>query len=388
MTNAEVISQFATNAYGRLNAEWVRRRASMPKADRLILLGAMILMALGTIMVLSSSVMLAERRFGAPGFFWKRQLIWWGVAAAIMILVSRIDYRRLRKWILPGLIIAFALLGIVLFASPVNEARRWIPLGPIRIQPSEIFRLVIIMFTAAFFARQAERIENPLQWWPMLAVLGAGSGLIMLQPEFSALLTMWATVGLMVIAAGARWRHTLPVLGVAVTAALIIVFGFEYKKARVDDWREGLMTNTGGSYQVRQSKIALGSGGLVGQGLGRGRAKMLYLPEPHTDFILASIGEELGLLGLTAVFGIVMMMIFRGWKVATRAPDRFGYLLVVGIAGSLLVNAGLNAAVVTGVSPATGLPFPFVSYGGSSLLATAAAWGIVLNVSRFRSSPW
>jgi cell division protein FtsW len=115
---------------------------------------------------------------------------------------------------------------------------------------------------------------------------------------------------------------------------------------------------------------------------------MLYLPEPHTDFILASIGEELGLVGLTSVFSVVMLMIFRGWKVATRAPDRFGYLLVVGIAGSLLINAGLNTAVVTGVAPATGLPFPFVSYGGSSLLSTAAAWGIVLNVSRFRSSPW
>lgn len=388
MTGSQVLSQFATNAYGRVSAEWVKRKAAMPRSDRIILLCAMILMALGTIMVLSSSVMLAERRFGAPGFFWKRQLIWWGIAAAVMIFVSRIDYRRFRKWIIPGVLGAFTLLGLVFLAEPVNEARRWIPLGPVRIQPSEIFRVVVVMFTAAFFARKAERIEHPLQWWPLFLILGAGCLLLMLQPEFSAVLTLLATVGIMVVAAGARWRHILPTLAVAVGVALIVVFGFEYKKTRIDDWEAGLMTNTGGSYQVRQSKIALGSGGFLGQGLGRGRAKMLYLPEPHTDFILASIGEELGLLGLTIVLGIVLVMVFRGWKVATRAPDRFGYLMVVGIAGSLFINAGLNAAVVTGVSPATGLPFPFVSYGGSSLLTTAAAWGIVLNVSRFRSSPW
>jgi cell division protein FtsW len=127
---------------------------------------------------------------------------------------------------------------------------------------------------------------------------------------------------------------------------------------------------------------------LFGQGLGKGRAKMLFLPEPHTDFIMASIGEELGLAGVTGVLALIAVMILRGWKAAARAPDRFGYFLVIGIGGSLMVNAGLNAAVATGLLPATGLPFPFVSYGGSSLLATAASWGIVLNVSRFRASQW
>jgi cell division protein FtsW len=359
----------------------------MPKADRWIWMAAMALMALGSVMVLSSSVMLAERRYDAPGFFWKRQLIWWGLATVLMLSFSRFDYRRLRK--LAPLLLAVGFLGLiaVLFAAPVNGAHRWFSLGWFSLQPFEAFRLALIVYTAAFLAKRGEEVVHLRRWIPLAIVLAIASGLLLLEPEFSGVLTMWATVGIMLVAAGARWRHLFPAVVVAALTAVILVFGFGYKKARVLDWEKGL-TSTGGSYQVQQSKVALGSGGLIGKGLGNGRSKMLYLPEPHTDFILASVGEELGLAGLTGVLIAFAVMVFRGWKVATRAPDRFGYLLVMGVGASLLVNAGLNAAVVTGLSPATGLPLPFVSYGGSSLLCTAAAWGIVLNVSRFRAASW
>jgi len=362
-------------------------RAAMPKADRWIWMAAMALMALGSVMVLSSSVMLAERRYNSPGFFWKRQLIWWGLATVLMLILSRFEYRRLKK---PApLLLGAGFLGliIVLFAEPVNGAHRWLSLKWFNLQPLEAFRLALIVYAAAFLAKRGEELIHLRRWIPLIVVLAVATGLLLLEPEFSGVLTIWATVGIMLIAAGARWRHLLPAVLVAVLAAVILVFGFGYKKARVLDWENGL-TSTGGSYQVQQSKIALGSGGLLGKGLGNGRSKMLYLPEPHTDFILASVGEELGLAGLTGVLIAFAVLIFRGWKVATRAPDRFGYLLVMGCGASLLVNAGLNAAVVTGLSPATGLPLPFVSYGGSSLLCTAAAWGIVLNVSRFRATPW
>jgi cell division protein FtsW len=358
----------------------------MPKADRWIWLSAMALMAIGTVMVLSSSVMLAERKFGTPGFFWTRQLIWWGLATVTMFALSRCDHRWFKKLRVPILLATFVLLIWVLRTEPVNGACRWISLGFFRVQPSELFRLAMILYAAGYLARRGDDVRSPLKLLALLGVLGAGTFLLLKQPELSGALTLWATIGIILVAAGVRWRYLLTAVVLAGVVASVMVFGLGYKKDRIDEWKEGLW-GPGGSYQVQQSKIALGSGGLLGQGLGRGRAKMLYLPEPHTDFILASIGEELGLLGLTGVLALVAVLVFRGWRVATRAPDRFGYLVVIGVGGSLLVNAGLNAAVVTGLLPATGLPFPFVSYGGSSLVTTAAAWGIVLNVSRYRVSP-
>ncbi len=362
-------------------------RVAMPKADRWIWMATMALMGLGTVMVLSASVMLAEKRYGAPGFFWKRQVVWWALAALLMLALSRLDYRRLRKSAPALLLVGLTGLIIVLFSPPVNGAHRWIPLGWFNLQPFEAFRLTLILYAAAFLAKRGDELTNLKRWIPLMVVLVIASGLLLLEPEFSGVLTTWATIGIMLIAAGARWRHLMPAVVVGVLAAVILVFGLGYKKARVDDWENGL-SSTGGSYQVQQSKIAIGSGGLIGKGLGNGRAKMLYLPEPHTDFILATVGEELGLAGMTGVLLAFAVLVFRGWKVASRAPDRFGYLLVMGFGGSLLVNAGLNAAVVTGISPATGLPLPFVSYGGSSLLCTAVAWGVVLNVSRFREASW
>ncbi len=384
---SQAIPNFGASALGKFRTRTEPRGATMPGIDRWLWLSAMGLMAIGTIMVLSSSVMLAERDFGAPGYFWKRQLLWWGLATLTMFAMSRIDHRWFKKVRVPLLATGFALLVVVLFMEPVNGARRWIELGPFRFQPAEFFRLAMVMYAAGYLAKRGEEITSPVKLLPLIAVLSAGSLLLMKQPEFSGVLTMWAIIGIMLFAAGARWLHMLSAVALAALVGCIFVFGMGYKTGRVDEWRAGLIGD-GGSYQVQQSKIAIGSGGWIGTGLGKGRAKMLFLPEPHTDFILASIGEELGLVGLTGVLALVAIMVFRGWRVSTRAPDRFGYLLVIGIGGSLLVNAGLNAAVVTGLLPATGLPFPFVSYGGSSLLATAAAWGIVLNVSRFRASQW
>lgn len=383
--SSQAVSSFGATALGKYRRRSELRGVSMPGIDRWLWLSAMGLMAIGTIMVLSSSVMLAERDFGAPGYFWKRQLIWWGLATLVMFALSRIDHRWFKKIRVPFLATGFVFLVVVLYMEPVNGARRWFELGPFRFQPAEFFRLAMIMYAAGYLAKRGEDIEKPVKLLPLIGILAAGSILLMKQPEFSGVLVLWAIVGIMLFAAGVRWLHMITAVTLAAVVACVFVFGLGYKKARVQEWEAGLFGD-GGSYQVQQSKIAIGSGGLIGTGLGKGRAKMLFLPEPHTDFILASIGEELGLIGLTGVLFLVAIMVFRGWRVATRAPDRFGYLMVIGIGGSLLVNAGLNAAVVTGLLPATGLPFPFVSYGGSSLLATAAAWGIVLNVSRFRAS--
>jgi cell division protein FtsW len=385
MTNPAAIAHNILDLFSPARAGRTRGSAKVPPADRWIWFAAMFLMALGSVMVLSSSVMLADRKFGSPGFFWTRQLIWWGMATAILIGASRIDHRKIRAWAPLLLLIGFGLLVTARLLPPIKGVHRWIDLGPFRLQPAEVFRLAFVVYAAAFLAKRGELIASWKSWIVLVVILGTGSVLLISLPEFSAALTLWGTSGLLLIAAGVRWRHLIPGFGLAVLAAVIVVYGLGYKKARVDEWRAGL-TVTDGMYQVRQSKIALGSGGLVGQGLGQGRAKMSYLPEPHTDFILSSIGEELGFVGVTCVWMAFGLLVYRGWRAAMRAPDRFGYLLCIGIGGSLFVNAALNASVAMGLSPVTGLPLPLVSYGGSSLLCTAAGWGIVLNVSRFRLS--
>jgi len=358
---------------------------SLPPPDRLIGAAAMGLMALGTVMVLSSSVMLAERQFGTPAFFWTRQLLWWGLATALLFGLSRIDYHRWQTLAPLLMLVGLAGLVIVLFVPSIKGVNRWIPLGPFNWQPAEGFRLAFIVYAAAYLAKRGDSVTSLKRWLPLAVVLAACSVLLMLEPELSTILTVCATAAIMLVAAGVRWRHVLPGLAAAVVAVVLVVFVMEYKTQRVTDWHAGL-TVTGGSYQVRQSKIALGSGGVLGEGLGHGRAKMLYLPEPHTDFIIASVGEELGFVGVSAVMAALGLLVLRGWRVATRAPDRFGYLLCIGVGGALFVNAALNLGVATGLLPATGLPLPFVSYGGSSLLTTAAGWGIVLNVSRHQSA--
>lgn len=354
-----------------------------PPVDRTIWICVTALMALGTVMVLSSSVILAERKFGTPAFFWGRQLMWWGLASVLMIVVSRIDHRRFRP-LAPAILLS-ALVGliVVLWLPSIRGVHRWIPLGFFSWQPAEGFRLAFIVYAAAYLAKRGTNITQLKSWIPLAIILGVCSVLLILEPALSMVITMCATAALMLVAAGARWRHLLPGALIGVCAVVFVVYGLEYKTQRVTDWERGL-TVTDGSYQVRQSKMALGSGGMFGDGLGSGRAKMLYLPEPHTDFIIASIGEELGFIGVSAVLAALALLVWRGWRVAMIAPDRFGYLLCIGIGGSLFINAALNLSVATGLSPATGLPLPFVSYGGSSLLMTAAGWGIVLNVSSFR----
>jgi len=363
-------------------------RPGWPPADRLIWFASMALMALGTVMILSSSVILAERKFGTPGFFWGRQLLWWALATVTLVTVSRIDHRRWQP--LAPVLMLGALIGlvVVLLVPPIKGVNRWIPLGPFNWQPAEGFRLGFVVYAAAYLAKRGPDVRSFRKLVPLLVILATCSVLLVMEPELSSVLAVGATAILMLIAAGMRWRHLLPGIAVAVISVLTVIYGFDYKTQRITDWERGL-TVTDGSYQVRQSKIALGTGGIIGSGLGNGRAKMLYLPEPHTDFIVASVGEELGFIGFSAVLAALGLLIWRSWKVALVAPDRFGYLLCIGIGGSLFVNAALNLGVATGLLPATGLPLPLVSYGGSSLLMTAAGWGMVLNVSRFgRRSGW
>ncbi len=213
-------------------------------------------------------------------------------------------------------------------------------------------------------------------------MLGAGFVLVLLEPDLGTMIVTFMTAVGVFYLAGARLKHLFTAAAPAVTTAAFVVFGLGYKKARVIDYLASLADPTAGSYQSTQAALTLGAGGLFGTGLGDGRQKLFFLPYPHTDFIFAAIGEEIGLIGLLIILGLFAYMLLRGFKIAAAQPDRFGFLLASGVVLSLFINIAINVGVVTSLLPVTGLPLPLISYGGSSLLISSAAIGVLLNLSR------
>ncbi len=343
---------------------------------------AVTLMTAGTFFVLSASAILASDKFAASGFFWIRQVVWWVAGLIALYSVSRLDYRRL-YWLAPVLLaVGFALLIAVLWAEPVRQAKRWLHLGSFGFQPSEFFRLAYIGFLAFSLARRKEKLRREVTLIPYALILIAATVLLMLEPNFSAVLVLWGITVLVFLVAGVRKRVVFGGVLLAVAAAVLIVFQFGYKRDRVENYLSMVADPTNGCYQVSQAAIAMGSGGVLGRGLGSGWGKMHYVPDPHTDFIYASIAEEIGFMGAATILLLYFSMIWRGFSTSARAPDRFAMLLAAGITASLSVRVFMNIGVVLGLVPTTGLPLPLVSYGGSSLLFTTVAIGILLAVSR------
>jgi cell division protein FtsW len=256
-------------------------------------------------------------------------------------------------------------------------------LGPLTLQPSELFRFLMIVYLAFSLAnprRDITQLKDLLI--PYVPILAVGLGLIMLEPDLGTTLVLVVTAAGIFFLAGARLRHLLYAAAPAALAGMVMVFGLGYKKARVLDYLSAIRDPLAGGYQVKQAALTLGSGGLFGVGLGDGRQKLFFLPYPHTDFIFASIGEEVGFIGLMVVLAGLAFIIIRGLKIAAHQPDRFGYLLAAGMTWSLFVNIAINIGVVTALLPVTGLALPFLSYGGSSLLISSACIGVLLNLSR------
>lgn len=351
--------------------------------DQIILWVATALLGFGAVLVFSASSHLAQTIFDRPLLFFVKQSVFFFVGVGVLIGVSRVPYtfwqRTYKLWLLLGVV----LLVAVLFAPEVRGARRWLSIGPFGLQPAEVFRFGVILFMAATLSRR--RRQEPTfkrHTLPHLVLLGIGSVFLMLQPDFGSVLLLAATVFSMLYVAGTPLRHltltTLP----AVALAVLVVFGFGYKRHRLDNYVEGLRDPLEAGYQVKQALIFMGDGGLFGKGLGGGNAKFLHVPDAHTDFILASIGEELGFVALVLMLTAYVLLLLRGLRIAARAPDRFASLLVAGLMISLGLQAALNIGVVLGLVPPTGLPLPLLSYGGSSVLFTTTALAIVLNVSR------
>lgn len=346
----------------------------------------MILLSFGLIMVFSASSASAFYTYGDSYFFVKRQLMWAGLGLFAMFFMASFDYRRLRTLSLPLLLISIFLLILVLVVGvKVNGARRWLGVGGLTIQPSEVAKLTIIIFFSSSLAKGKDRLKYFFGGLlPYLMVLGIVIGLVILEPHMSGTVVIFAVGIILLFVAGAKIFHfillALPVIPAFIYAIITSDYRMERITAFMNPWKDPL----GNGYQIIQSLYAIGSGGLFGLGLGRSRQKFLYIPEPHNDFIFSIICEELGFVGATTVLILFLILIWRGIKIAFKAPDTFGSLLAIGITSLIAVQVLINVAVVTSSMPVTGMPLPFFSAGGSSLLFIMIGMGIVLNISRYQ----
>ena len=345
-----------------------------------------VLNMIGLVMILSASSVEALRDHGSSWLYFNRQLIWVGGGAVVFLVSTRIDFRVWRRLAVPLLALSGVLLFLVLIPGvgiSVYGSSRWLGFGQLRMQPSELAKLALLIFSADLLARRAGRIaDTRLTLRPVLAVLGVVVLLLMKQPDLGTTLVTGSIVFAVLFVAGIPLVPMTTVAAVGAAGVLFLSLSADYRRARVtaflDPWADPL--NTG--YQSLQSMVGLASGGIFGLGLGASRAKWGFLPNAHTDFIFAIIGEELGLLGAALVVGLFCALGWVGVRIALRAPDRFGMLMAAGITTWFMVQAFVNIGAVIAVLPITGVPLPFVSFGGSSLLVSMAAAGMLANIAR------
>ncbi len=356
--------------------------------DFILFLTVLVLLSVGVTMVFSSTLWFATLPpFNDTFFFVRRQLIWAFIGLAAMVIMMNYDYWRLKKWAGWFLLAGLVLLGAVLIPGVgVSRlgAQRWLNLGPVSFQPSELVKLCLVIFTAYGLSRRLNRIQN---FWtgaaPFLFLGAFAAGLVLLQPDLGTAVTLLGIVFLMVFAAGARIDQ-LVLIGLLGLGAIGVAISHEpYRLRRFLAFLDPEKDPQGAGWHILNSLMSLGSGGLFGAGLGQGHSKYLWVPERHTDFIFAIIGEELGFIGATFVIFLFILFIWRGLKIAISSPDSFGLLLATGIVGGIAIQAIINIGVVTSTLPITGITLPFISFGGSSLVFTLAGVGILLNISRY-----
>jgi len=339
----------------------------------------------GLFMVGSSSCYLAMEMGQDPSTFLWKHLLHLTLGVCALFLTLSFPYQRLADRRLLTLLIAgcFVALVLVLFMPEAGGARRWFPVGPLKFQPSEFAKLAVVLFMASMLARKEERVN---ELWavpvPCLGVTVAAAFLVFIEPDLGSAVMLVLVASVMIFAAGLSWRYVSLAAGAGAVAFAAAVFVEPYRLRRVLSFLDPTRDVHGASFQLNQSLIALGNGGLTGAGLGHGHQKAFYLPAAHTDFIFSVIGEELGLVGTGLLLLAFVVIFWRGMRAAVRAPDRFGFYLALGVTNLLVLQALINMCVCLGMLPTKGLPLPFISYGGSSLLASMAAVGLLLNVSK------
>jgi cell division protein FtsW len=356
--------------------------------QRLLVLVTLALVAFGLVMVYSATSAAAALGNGDPITFLKRQGVYALLGVALLVVASRFDHRQLLN-LAPALVLtALVLCAAVLVVAPeINGARRWLTLGPMTFQPSELAKLALLVWAAAYLARNgAPRTLGEL-WKPIGMLTGLFAALIVIEPDLGTTIALVLMVGGMLVVAGVPGRTLAAAGTLAAFAGLVAIWIEPYRRARVFSFLDPWADPQDSGFQTVQALLGLGSGGLTGKGLGEGVQKINYLPEQQTDMILAVIGEELGLIGTTAVIVAFAVFAFVGLKIALRCRDPFGKLLAAGITSLVCGQAAVNLAAVLGVAPLTGIPLPFVSYGGSSLVVLLASVGILLNIAGDERAP-
>jgi cell division protein FtsW len=352
------------------------------KYDYLLIIVMAALLIVGLMMVYSATFALGYQLYGQPGYFLLRQALWMCLGLMAMIIAARIEYHTWRKWSILIMAGALLLLGLVLFiGSDRFGGQRWLLKGSV--QPGELSKLAVIIYIADWLSSKGARIRRVTYGLvPFAILLGFVTGLIMLQPDLStAALIVVTAIAMFFIAGGDLWQMIASgILGG--TTFVLLVTQSEYRLARITSFLNPAGDQLGSNYQIRQILIALGSGGITGLGLGASRQKFGYIPASHTDGIFAILGEELGLIGCLVVIALFALLAYRGFRISMAAPDAFGTVLAAGITFSLVFQALINIAVVTATAPVSGIPLPFISFGGSSLVVSMAGVGLLLAISR------
>lgn len=357
--------------------------------DRWLLLTTISLIMVGVLIVFDASYARSALSAGTnhnPFFYLIQQGKWAGLSLVTLLAAMQFPYERLRAW--SGKLLAisgFLVFAVLIIGIEVNGSRRWLGFGPIRFQPSELAKIALVIGIAAYSDWCRQKIRHPRWFAPPVAAMLVIGGLVA-KEDLGTAISLVVTCFAMLFLAGARPAHMGALVGLGLLAGLLLIAVEPYRMERIRAWFDPWGQYDGSGYQPVHGLVALGSGGVFGQGIARGTQKFLYLPAEHTDYIFATIGEELGLIGCVGLLLAFGMLVLRGLTVAHRARDWFGSLLASGLTLMLAVQAMLNVAVVTGTVPATGVPLPFISYGGSSLLFTTLAVGIILNISQNRQA--
>jgi len=352
--------------------------------DRHLLFAVLLLVGIGIVMVYSASSALALKKYGSSFHFLKKQALFSLIGMVVLVVFSHIPFRVYRSLTYPALFMSLGLLVAVLVSGAglsAGGSQRWMRLGPVTFQPVEAARLALVIYMAYSLSKKRDGLRQfGIGFVPHVLVLAVFAVLLMLQPDFGSVVIFSALVWVMMFVAGVPIRHLLSALLLMAPLAYYLMVGAAYRIRRLVSFLDPWQYPDGEGYQIIHSLMAFGTGGLWGTGVGKGYQKLFYLPEPHTDFIFAVIGEELGFLGVVFILGLYGIVIWRGISIAFRCRDEFGMYTALGITTAIGLQVSINLGVALGLLPTKGLTLPFLSYGGTSLLLNMASIGILMNI--------
>jgi cell division protein FtsW len=366
-------------------------KISRRKNDGLLVAAVTMLLTIGLIMVFSASAVVAEEKYGSILYYSRKQILWGFLCILTIFIFSRVKYTNYTKKGLPlfGILASFALLvGLFIWGDVVNGARRWYSLGFASFQPSELSKIALIIYFADILSRKGEILRN----WkkgllPHIILFCLIIIPILLQPDLGTVVMISMIISIMAFLSNIRFKHVLAGVTFLIPAAFIKIQSSEYQISRINSWIDNLTNPLGSGHQIKQSLIGLGKGGILGSGIGTSKQKFFFLPDSHTDFVFSILGEEVGFIGTSIVLILFLIILWRGISISKRAPSAFAQFLAIGLTMHLVLYAFINVAVVTMLVPTTGLPMPFISYGGSSLIGVGLSVGILINISRNTQHP-